>query len=166
LVVIAIIGILASVVLSSLSSARASARDAKRTSDLRQLQTAFELFRNNHGNFYPCSTGSVNNGNNRVYLLDGQARHTRPAGCSDMRPYISIAGYQNNSPYTASLDTFMYRSYPNTQGTDYVIRVRMEGDRYTRGFNGVANSNPDKHCILATNRNLAHSTWANSPDCF
>lgn len=44
LVVIAIIGLLASVVLASLGSARQKARDARRISDIRQIQTALELF--------------------------------------------------------------------------------------------------------------------------
>lgn len=43
LVVIAIIGILSSVVLASLSTARQKSRDAKRISDLGQLQLALEL---------------------------------------------------------------------------------------------------------------------------
>jgi len=51
LVVIAIIGILASVVLSSLSSARAGARDAKKISEIRQIQTALELYRNQFGQY-------------------------------------------------------------------------------------------------------------------
>ncbi|OGE77094.1 MAG: hypothetical protein A2668_02480, partial [Candidatus Doudnabacteria bacterium RIFCSPHIGHO2_01_FULL_48_180] len=52
LVVIAIIGILAAVVLVSLNSARAKSRDAKRLSDVRQIQTALELFFNDN-NRYP-----------------------------------------------------------------------------------------------------------------
>ena len=44
LVVIAIIGILSSVVLASLSTARQKSRDAKRISDLGQIQLALELF--------------------------------------------------------------------------------------------------------------------------
>ncbi len=43
LVVIAIIGILSSVVLASLNSARKKGRDARRVSDLKQLQLALEL---------------------------------------------------------------------------------------------------------------------------
>ena len=46
LVVIAIIGILAAVVLVSLSSARAKSRDARRVADIHQIQTALELFFN------------------------------------------------------------------------------------------------------------------------
>lgn len=44
LVVIAIIGILSSVVLASLSTARAKSRDARRISDLGQIQLALELY--------------------------------------------------------------------------------------------------------------------------
>jgi prepilin-type N-terminal cleavage/methylation domain-containing protein len=44
LVVIAIIGILSSIVLASLNTARQKSRDAKRVSDIRQLQLAFELY--------------------------------------------------------------------------------------------------------------------------
>ena len=44
LVVIAIIGILASVVLASLNSARVKGRDARRISDVKQIQLALELY--------------------------------------------------------------------------------------------------------------------------
>jgi len=44
LVVIAIIGILSSVVLASLNSARQKGRDARRISDVKQVQLALELF--------------------------------------------------------------------------------------------------------------------------
>ena len=47
LVVIAIIGLLATIAFISLNSARGKARDAKRISDIRQIQTALELFYNN-----------------------------------------------------------------------------------------------------------------------
>jgi general secretion pathway protein G len=52
LVVIAIIGILSSVVLASLNSARTKSRDAKRLSDIKQLQLALELAFDS-GNTYP-----------------------------------------------------------------------------------------------------------------
>lgn len=57
LVVIAIIGILASIVLSSLSGAHAHARDAKRVSDLRNLQNALELYQVTNGS-YPSTSGN------------------------------------------------------------------------------------------------------------
>ena len=53
LVVIAIIGILSSVVLASLNSARLKARDARRVSDLGQLQLALAVYYDAHSNTYP-----------------------------------------------------------------------------------------------------------------
>lgn len=58
LVVIAIIGILSSVVLSSLNSARVKARDAKRISDLREMRSALELYYTANGT-YPSIGGWV-----------------------------------------------------------------------------------------------------------
>ncbi|PIT94787.1 hypothetical protein COT98_02110 [Candidatus Falkowbacteria bacterium CG10_big_fil_rev_8_21_14_0_10_39_9] len=52
LVVIAIIGILATVSVITLSNARAKSRDAKRAGDIKQVQTALELFFNDN-NRYP-----------------------------------------------------------------------------------------------------------------
>ncbi len=57
LVVIAIIGILASVVLVSLNSSRAKARTVRSITDLKQLQTALELYYDANGS-YPLSSGS------------------------------------------------------------------------------------------------------------
>jgi prepilin-type N-terminal cleavage/methylation domain-containing protein len=59
LVVIAIIGILASVVLASMNSARKKARDARRLSDLKQLQSALELYSDAHGNVYPTALSEL-----------------------------------------------------------------------------------------------------------
>ena len=52
LVVIAIIGILATIATISLGSARAKSRDAKRIADIKQVQTALEMFYNDN-NRYP-----------------------------------------------------------------------------------------------------------------
>ena len=51
LVVIAIIGILSSVVLASLNSARIKARDAKRISDIKQLQLALEMYYDDNSHY-------------------------------------------------------------------------------------------------------------------
>ena len=56
LIVIAILAILASVVSASIGSARTKARDARRLSEFREIQSAMELY---HGQFgmYPCGDG-------------------------------------------------------------------------------------------------------------
>jgi len=58
LVVIAIIGILSSVVLASLNSARQKSRDARRVSDIKQLQLALELYFDANGS-YPTATDGL-----------------------------------------------------------------------------------------------------------
>ncbi len=56
IVAIAIIAILATVVLSSISSVRAKARDTQRVSDTVELMAALKLYKNDNGSF-PCVTG-------------------------------------------------------------------------------------------------------------
>ena len=55
LVVIAIIGLLSSIVLASLSTAREKALDAARMSDVKSLETALQMYFNDHGTFPPSS---------------------------------------------------------------------------------------------------------------
>ena len=55
LVVVAIIGMLSSVVLSSLNTARSSTRDSRRYTDLKQIANALELYYQENGR-YPIQT--------------------------------------------------------------------------------------------------------------
>lgn len=55
LVVIAIIGLLSTLAVVALGSARQKARDSKRLSDVKQMQTALELYFTDY-NTYPTST--------------------------------------------------------------------------------------------------------------
>lgn len=58
LVVIAIIGLLSTLAVVALNSARQKARDSKRVSDVKQVQTALELYFNDQ-NAYPLSPGAA-----------------------------------------------------------------------------------------------------------
>ena len=67
LLVLTIIGVLSSFLLANLIGAKARARDAERKSDMRQMQAAFELYRNDQGTYPPsplptCGSGLVDNG--------------------------------------------------------------------------------------------------------
>lgn len=53
LIVIAIIGLLASIMMMSVARARAKARDAKRLGDMEQLQRLLELYADDHQRFAP-----------------------------------------------------------------------------------------------------------------
>jgi general secretion pathway protein G len=57
LVVISIIGILATLVAANLNSARSRARDAERKSDLKNIQTALRIYYNDKSS-YPASDGA------------------------------------------------------------------------------------------------------------
>lgn len=58
LVVIAIIGLLSTLAVVALNSARMKSRDARRLSDVKQIQTALELFYNDQG-MYPPSAAVI-----------------------------------------------------------------------------------------------------------
>lgn len=60
LVVISVIGILASLVLVAFGPAQKQAKDTQRKSDLKQYQTALEVFANSHDGLYPSRTTAVN----------------------------------------------------------------------------------------------------------
>lgn len=60
LVVVAIIGLLSSVILASLNGARKKGRDARRLSDLKQLQVAMELYYSEQATpAYPTSIAAL-----------------------------------------------------------------------------------------------------------
>ncbi|MEA3464293.1 MAG: type II secretion system protein [Patescibacteria group bacterium] len=58
LVVIAIIGLLSTLAVVALNNARQKARDAKRISDIKQIQTALELYYNDE-NGYPAAVAEA-----------------------------------------------------------------------------------------------------------
>lgn len=59
LVVVSLIGVLSTLVLANLNSARERARDAQRKSDLRNIQTALRLYYNDTGGYPTASGGNI-----------------------------------------------------------------------------------------------------------
>lgn len=117
LVVIAIIGILSSVVLASLSSARAKARDTRRTLDVRQIRTALEEYNNDHGLYPPRriaggAAGTDNTGGYLGYTIQ-----------YDLSPYMSQVIHD------PLIGTYAAGDYLYVRGTDqqsYGIRIQYE----------------------------------------
>jgi len=71
LLVIAIIGVLASFIIANLIGAKARARDAQRKSDMRQIQSALELYRADQNTYPPAplpSCGSPLTSGGAVYI--------------------------------------------------------------------------------------------------
>jgi len=96
LVVIAIIGVLAAFAMVSLGGARSKARDAKRLSDMRQVQTALEMYYADL-NSYPAALtpgSSISNGST-VYMSkfpnNPSPRNDGPCGTDDYL-YTGVGG--------------------------------------------------------------------------
>lgn len=119
LVVIAIIGLLSTLAVVALNSARQKARDAKRVADIKQIQTALELYFNDQQN-YPTQTAplTLGTGGNNVCLNTVTAGFTT-AGCPN--PYMGLVP-SNPSPNGAA---YIY-SANGTDGT-YQITFSLEG---------------------------------------
>lgn len=129
LVVIAIIGILSAVVLASLGAARARARDAQRQQDIRNVNTALQMYFADHGS-YP-STGNLNN----VYMDPGcepptsSVMDSTDAITADWVPGLVAGGYIAQLPRdpqgmrvfggttAQGVACYVYTS----NGTDYIL---------------------------------------------
>jgi general secretion pathway protein G len=103
LVVIAIIGFLSSVVLASLNTARAKARDSRRIQDIVQLRTALEMYYNANGSYpspNPYIWGGVSTdpcGSNSTNYINGLVPTYIPKLPVDPGPAGSCNGYLYNS---------------------------------------------------------------------
>ena len=113
LVVIAIIGLLSTLAVVALGSARQKARDSKRLADLKQIQTALELYYTDLS-AYPTAATAVTLGDTTHACLnvDGLAA----VGCT--APYMGLI--------PADPGTNSY-SYTSADGTTYSIAATLEG---------------------------------------
>jgi len=121
LVVIAIIGILAAVVLVSLNSARAKSRDARRLSDVHQVQTAMELYYNDCGG-YPG--GTVTLGAAGQQLFSGGAAC---AGGGFSTATASGTVYAGQVPANPTPGGANYVYTQTGSGTGYTLTFTLEG---------------------------------------
>ena len=109
LLVVAIIGVLATIVLSSVSDSRGSARDASRAQTMKQLEIALERYRNENNGQYP-DTGNVWFGNCRL------TGNTALTGASGYIPNLAPQFIQElpapvlGCSGTNQWDGFLYRS--------------------------------------------------------
>jgi len=113
--VIDIIGILATVSVISLSNARAKSRDAKRVGDMKQIQTALELFFNDKGrypNFDEWNTGSIFS--------------TSTGATSTYMQVIPTAPTPNDGLCTVNQNSISY--VPTSDGSSYSISLCLGGN--------------------------------------
>ena len=109
LVVIAIVGLLSSVMLTGLGKARQKARDARRVSDILQVQNALEVYYAIRGD-YPASLGDLPNpipsdpvSGDYTYTLDGGTQGYKLGTCLELDRSPGIEHY-NGSFLVTNLD--------------------------------------------------------------
>ncbi len=124
LVVIAIIGLLSTLAVVALGSAKVKARDSKRLSDLKQLQTALELFYTDQ-NTYPTGT-AVTLGAGMYACLN--ASGWAATGCAN--PYMGVV------PVDPHGSAYVYTYGTNT----YSIANTLEGA--VNGLSGTIHLTP------------------------
>ena len=111
LVVVAIIGLLATLSMVALNTARSKARDARRVADIRELQTALELYYNDLGS-YPASLtpgGSISNGST-IYLSK-----------------IPTAPTPGDSAICMSSNNYVYSYTQKNSGNSYTLKYCLGG---------------------------------------
>lgn len=122
LVVIAIIGLLSTLAVVALNSARQRSRDAKRVSDIRQIQTALELGFSETNN-YPTAAAAI---------TLGDATH---------RVLCNVAGaatFQTSTTVDAACSTIymgLVPSNPTPNGDDYLYTSAAASGVYSLTFN-------------------------------
>lgn len=118
MVVISIIGVLSSVLISSLSSAKAKGNDANRKLTLIQISTALELYYDSNNRSYPvgCWNHRAKDGPNYIPGLAPTYMRELP---SDPREGASCPGGIGDN---SNLRTYYYCS----NGTDYKVNVCSE----------------------------------------
>jgi len=128
LVVIAIIGVLASIVLASVSTARAKARDAKRISEIRQIETALQMYHNDNGRYPPIAHGlgfdTTCGGSATLPLIVGCGHCQRWCALETaLAPYIKKLP---RDPLGTAQATYYYAYSSNSNDQMYGLMVVLE----------------------------------------
>jgi prepilin-type N-terminal cleavage/methylation domain-containing protein len=137
LVAIAIMAILTAIVTANFSLAKARSRDAKRISDIAQLQLALELF------FDKCD---------RYPNPDGGQMPSTSDQCSYSGSNVKLTDFIQQLP-TDPLSSFQYYYYINTNNvaTDYILKAVLEtdnqalNDALSSGYNMIGLTNVPCH---------------------
>lgn len=103
LVVVAIIALLSTLAVVALGSARTKARDAKRISDIKQVQTALELYFTDQNGYPVAATGLVLGGTGATILSTNGFSDT--AGGTTYMGALPSNPTPNGTPYTYTAGT-------------------------------------------------------------
>jgi general secretion pathway protein G len=134
LVVIGIIGLLSTLAVVALGSARQKARDSKRLSDMKQIQTALELYFTDN-NAYPASDSDGFVLGIDATCLNGNGLESG-SGCTG-----TSSIYMALIPKDPQYPTLTY-IYTSSGTTNYLIAAELEGSVNDLGP-GVINATPN-----------------------
>lgn len=107
LVVISIIGLLGSVVMASLNSARVKARDARRVSDIHEVRKALELYYSSQGT-YPVLGTANGCSSPTVTVVCQLAEEIGPNAPSNLRFLSSMPRDPDSSRHAAGTTDYRY----------------------------------------------------------
>lgn len=120
LVVIAIIALLSTLAVVALGSARLKSRDAKRLSDIKQIQTALELYFTDQDGYPAAPTGGILGGDNAKCLgANGFHANTVADPCTG----ASYMGLVPKNPLPEGANYI----YSSSVATEYKITFKLEG---------------------------------------
>jgi prepilin-type N-terminal cleavage/methylation domain-containing protein len=128
LVVIAIIGILSSVVLASLNTARRKARDARRVSDIKNLQLALELQADDNSGNYAADLAEL--------VTDGYISSVALDPLTDAAPFYASLGAEYHIGVTLEDTASMPDNDANCDSTATPVCFAAELTQGT-GFDGA-----------------------------
>jgi prepilin-type N-terminal cleavage/methylation domain-containing protein len=119
LMVIAIIGLLATMAVTSLNNARQKSRDARRVSDIKQLMTALEMYvSGTTTGLYPVQASTA------LELGSANAKCLGPSGFAATCSSPLYLGKIDGDP---GVDSGYAYSYGVTDGTSYTITFGLTG---------------------------------------
>jgi type II secretion system protein G len=125
LVVIAIIGILSSVVLASLSTARAKSRDARRIADIDQVRTALEIYNDSFGAYPGNGSGSAGLQSFVAGVTTGVGAIS-PTFMSRLPGDPTTGAFYYYCPQIARTDTTCNATNASASSTFYILAANLE----------------------------------------
>jgi len=123
LIVISIIGILATLIMSNLNDARTRARDIKRKTELRSLKQALQLYYNDYQHF-PSST-------NGLTIIGCGPAGDQPCPYSDCSADFTAGGTDGCQTtymqhFTLDGSSYFFHYYACSDGNDYRLKTTLE----------------------------------------
>ncbi|MEI7452190.1 MAG: FISUMP domain-containing protein [Candidatus Falkowbacteria bacterium] len=150
LVVIAIIGILATIAVVALQNARAKARDARRIADVKQIQTALELFFNDQGRYPTTAEFGI-----------GSIYSTTTNGTTSYMVKIPTAPTPNDNNCSTTDNVYKYSSFG---GADYSLNFCLGGPSGSLR-SGVNNASPTGIAYVSPGSIGSAGVVAAAPSC-